>query len=97
MTISYTARVVVPADTLINLVGDESVILNLKSERYFGLDKVGSRMWAVLTTSDSIQAAFETLLGEYNVEADMLGKDLNNLLEVLVQHELIELASEQNQ
>ena len=56
MTISFSDRVTVPDDVLISQLQEETVILNLDSERYYGLDSIGTRMLAVLTTSDSIEA-----------------------------------------
>jgi hypothetical protein len=41
MTISFSDRVNVPDDVLISRLQEESVILNLDSERYFGLDEIG--------------------------------------------------------
>ncbi len=62
MSISFSDRVKIPDDVLISNLQEESVILNLDSERYYGLDDVGTRILSVLTTSDSIEAAYETLL-----------------------------------
>ena len=41
MTFSFDQKLTVTQDTLINVVEGESVLLNLKSENYFGLDPVG--------------------------------------------------------
>ena len=93
MTLSFTMRVSVPSDVLMReLLDSESVILNLESERYFGLDEVGTRMWTVLTTSESIQATFEVLLAEYDVDAELLRQDLYELIEKLVEHGLVEVS-----
>ncbi|MBL8189199.1 MAG: PqqD family protein [Acidobacteria bacterium] len=91
MSISFAAKIVVPPDTLINVIGEEAVLLNLKNEQYFGLDPMGTRMWNVLTTSDSVQTAFDVLLSEYEVTADVLRRDLTDLLEKLLAHGLVEL------
>jgi len=69
-------------------------LLNLKSESYFGLDQVGTRMWTLLTTSDSIQSAFEALLDEYDVSADKLRKDIQEFIEKLIANGLVEVAGE---
>ena len=45
MTISSAMRIAVAPDVMFRIVGDESVILHLKSETYLGLDPVGTRMW----------------------------------------------------
>ena len=91
---SFDQRVILPADVLISNVSGESVLLNLKSERYFGLDEVGTRMLSVLTESKSIQAAYETLLAEYDVEAEALRNDLVSLIDKLIDQGLMEVAAE---
>jgi len=84
MTISFSDRVNVPDDVLISRLQEESVILNLESERYFGLDDVGTRFLSVLTASESIEAAYQKLLHEYHVDGDVLRGDLLALVENLV-------------
>ena len=84
MTISFSDRVRVPDDVLISNLQQESVILNLDSERYYGLDDVGTRFLSVLTNSESIEAAYEKLAGEYDVDNQALREDLLALVEDLV-------------
>ena len=91
MSVSFNQKLVVTQDTLINFIEGESVILNLKSESYFGLDQVGTRMWTLLTTSDSIQSAYERLLDEYDVAADKLRADLSELIDKLLARGLLEV------
>ena len=94
MTISFRDRVKVPDEVLISGLQGESVLLNLESERYFGLDDVGTRMMSVLTNAPSIQAAYETLLEEYDVESEVLRNDLASIIEQLVEQGLVEIVSE---
>lgn len=94
MEISFAKRVAVAPDTLINVVGEEAVLLNLKNEQYYGLDVMGTEMWQVLTASGSISEAYEKLLSEYDVSAEVLEKDLNDLLEKLLSNGLVELQGE---
>lgn len=89
MQISFSDRVRVPDDVLISNLQEESVILNLGSERYFGLDDVGTRVLSVLSASDSIEAAYKSLLEEYEVEAVTLRQDLLSLVEELAAHGLV--------
>ncbi len=81
-------------DVMIREVGGESVILDLKTERYLGLNAVGTRMWQVLMQSASIQAAYERLLTEYEVAPAQLESDLRELLAGLVENALITIESE---
>jgi len=94
MSISFTERLILPEDVLVSNVEGESVLLNLNSERYFGLDDVGTRMLSVLTTSNSIQTAYEVLLEEYEVENETLRDDLAELIDRLVDQGLLEVAHE---
>jgi hypothetical protein len=93
MSISFNDRVKVPDDVLISRLQDESVLLNLESERYFGLDDVGTRFLSVLTSSDSIEAAYNTLSQEYDVNGHVLRQDLLALVENLVEQGLVQVSS----
>jgi coenzyme PQQ synthesis protein D (PqqD) len=84
MTISFSDRVRVADDVLISNLQEESVILNLDSERYYGLDNVGTRFLSVLDESESIEAAYEVLRDEYDVDAQSLRQDLLELIENLL-------------
>jgi hypothetical protein len=87
-------KVVVPANVLVRELDGESVLLNLNSECYFGLDEVGTRMWTLLTASESVQAAYEKLATEYDVDAEQLRQDLDSLIEKLVDQGLLEVHAE---
>ena len=88
----FSDRVKIPDDVLISKLQDESVILNLDSERYYGLDDVGTRMLSVLTTSDSIEAAYQTLVREYDVDRNALRRDLAELVENLLKHGILQIS-----
>ena len=89
MAISFSDRVTVPDDVLISNLQDESVILNLDSERYYGLDDVGTRFLSVLTSSESIETAYERLRDEYDVDPQVLRADLLTLIENLIDQGLL--------
>lgn len=93
MQFSFSDRVRIPEDVLISRLQEESVILNLDSERYFGLDDVGTRFLSVLTTSESIEAAYQSLLEEYDVDREVLRDDLLALIENLSQQGIIEVSA----
>ena len=90
MAISFTERVKVSPDVLFRVVGDEGVLVNLKTERYLGLNPVGTRMWNVLSSASSIQAAYDELLQEYEVEPTQLRADLQEFIDQLLSQQLIE-------
>jgi Coenzyme PQQ synthesis protein D (PqqD) len=89
--IVFTDRVVVPAHVMVRFLDSESVFLNLDTERYFGLDPTGTRMWQLLTAAANIEAAFQGLLGEFEVEPEALRADLVELVNKLVDNDLIQV------
>ncbi len=91
MAISFAQRVVVPDDVLVRELDGESVLLNLATDSYFGLDAVGTDMWRALIASDSIQAAYETILAEYDVAPETLRRDVAELVEKLAGNGLVQI------
>ena len=92
MSVSFTDRIRVPSDVLISQLQEESVLLNLDNERYYGLDDVGTRMLSVLTSSDSVQSAWLQLIDEYDVDREVLRQDLVSLIERLQEQGLVEVS-----
>jgi hypothetical protein len=84
MNISFETRVSIPLDVLVSELSGELVILNLDNESYYGLDEVGTHMWTALTTSETIQSAYDGLLAEYEVSEERLRHDLPDSLGKLI-------------
>jgi Coenzyme PQQ synthesis protein D (PqqD) len=80
---SFSDRVEVPKDVLVRFVEKETVLLNLDTECYYGLDETGTRMWQVVTAAPSIEEAYAELLSEFDVEAELLRQHFSDLLERL--------------
>ena len=91
MPISFKSKISVPNQVLVRTFQNESVLLNLDSESYHGLDDVGTRMWQALSQSENIQAAYESLLSEYEVNGATLQKDLEAFIENMVERGLVEV------
>src|SRR5882762_4898652 len=88
-SVAFSSRAQIASEVMIQEVGGEAVLLDLKTERYLGLNEVGTRMWQVLLESDSIQGAYDTLLAEYDVTPQQLEEDLRELLDRLLENALI--------
>ena len=83
--------VTTPPQVVSRPLDDETVLLNLETETYFGLDEVGTRMLEVLRGSATLGEAVAQLKSEYDVDEPTLRADLKVLLERLVANGLIEL------
>ena len=91
--VSLEAQVFVGEDVVSRELDGEAVILNLESGTYFGLDPVGTRIWALLQKNGSLRGTFETLLQEYEVAPNRLEEDLLRLVKELHTKGLLRLAS----
>jgi hypothetical protein len=67
----------------------ESVALNLQTEEYYGLDRVGTRMWQVLEEVGSVEEAYRLLLDEFAVEPEVLRRDLRAFVDQLATRGLL--------
>lgn len=73
----------------------ESVLLNLDTGTYFGLDAIGTRLWHLVAEHGSTELAVDTLLAEYDVEAPRLQKDVDALIGQLLTKKLLTTDAEQ--
>ncbi len=87
-----TMRVRPRTDILVAGTGAESVLLDLNAGRYFSFDEVGTRLWAALCFSGSIDAAVHQLLAEYDVEEARLRHDVLDWVRQLVDHGLADVS-----
>ena len=76
-----------------NLQG-ESVLLDLKSGVYFGLDAVGTRIWTLLQDHRDLQAVLQELLGEYEVSEETCARDLMDLVSAMEEKGLVQTESQ---
>ena len=67
----------------------EAVILNLDSGMYFGLDRVGTRIWQLIGQHGRIEPVVDVLLAEFDVAPDVLKGDVDRLLSSLVEKGLV--------
>jgi len=87
--VSFTDRAATPAHVLVRFVDRESVLLNLETEQYFGLDETGTRMWQLVTAAPNIDDAYRELLEEFDVEPELLRSNMMELLSRLVDSGLL--------
>ncbi len=82
-------RITIPSQVIAREVGDETVILDLASGTYFGLDPVGARIWQLMGEGKILSEICEVMLDEYEVSREELERDTMNLVQELVEQGLI--------
>lgn len=88
---NLTDKVTIPSQVMARQVGEETVILDLNSGTYFGLDPVGARIWTLLSEGKTAGEVCAVLLDEYEVEAERLQQDMSKLLDELVGRGLVKI------
>ena len=76
-------------EVLFQELDGETVLLNLRDERYYGLDDVGTRVWQLLGEHGDIERIVSTMLGEYDVEEATLRQDVEKLIAALLEVGLV--------
>ena len=71
-------------------VDGEMVLLDMDSENYFGLDSVGTDIWQAMQEKENLKEVLEELLKQYDVDEEVLEKDLLDFVVQLKENGLIE-------
>jgi hypothetical protein len=84
-------RVRIAEGVLSSPVAREAVLLELESGRYFGLNEVGAKVWRLLSEGAELEAVVAAVATEYEVDEAMVRRDLDRLLDQLVEAGLVRL------
>ena len=84
-------RFSVPTQVMSRLVGDETVLLDLQSGMYFGLDAVGQCIWDSVSGGETLAAAVDVVTAEYDVDVDQAKADAIEFVASLVERGLLEI------
>lgn len=87
--VDFISTVHVPPHVVFHDLAGEAVLLNLESGKYYGLDAVGTRMFALLKENGRLDITAHALYQEYDVAEEQLRGDLIKLVDDLVAHGLL--------
>jgi hypothetical protein len=88
------ARVRLPQHVVHRNFVAETVVLNLKTGQYHGLNPTAGRMLEALQQAPTVGATVAALAEEYGVEQEQIQRDLLALTRGLLERELIETVDE---
>jgi hypothetical protein len=89
---NLTDKITIRTQVMARTVGDETVILDLASGTYYGLDPVGARIWQLMAEGKALDQVCETMLDEYDVTREDLERDVLALVQTLLDKALVGLA-----
>jgi Coenzyme PQQ synthesis protein D (PqqD) len=84
------AKVTVPQSVVFRSFPTETVVLNLQTGKYHGLNPTAGKMLQALTEADSVRKAAATVAAEYDAPAETIEVDVCDLCENLLDRGLIE-------
>ena len=88
---NLSRKVIVPSQVLARDVGEETVILDLATGTYFGLNPVGARMWQLMADGKTLAETCDTIEAEYQAARPEIEQDLAKLVDELAARGLISL------
>jgi hypothetical protein len=84
-------RAALPEHVVHRGFAQETIVLNLRTGLYHGLNATAGHMLETITSSPSLDAAAERLAQEYGEPVERLREDLAGLVDDLLERDLIEL------
>lgn len=88
-----TSKITIEPEILYQALDDEAMLLHLPTERYFGLNGVGQRVWQLIEAGLGIDVIKQQLSSEYEVAPEILHRDIDTLLAQLAARGLIKVHS----
>jgi Coenzyme PQQ synthesis protein D (PqqD) len=85
------AEILFPDHVIFRNFARETVALNLQTGQFHGLNVTAGRMVELMQRVPRPRDAIAPLASEYGMPADQIGRDMTNLLELLLERELIEI------
>ncbi len=89
-TVGWEDVVCVAPSQVSSRVGDEVAILHMDKAVYYGLNPVGARIWELIQKPVAVRKVLETILEEYDVDAETAQRDLLEVVEQLLSTGLVE-------
>lgn len=90
MPLDIPSRVRIRDDVLYQYLQGETVLLDLASGTYYGLDSVGTRVWQGIEQHGQLNKVREAILNEYDVSEQQCDADLVDIIADLINKGLLE-------
>ena len=85
MALNLDQTVAVSEDAVFRELDGESVVLNLETGMYYGLDAVGTTAWRAIEPKGTLRQALTRVLAEFDAEPSTAETDLLELAAGLIE------------
>lgn len=85
-------KIKISEDVLIQDLVNESVILNMPTEHYYGLNVVGQYLWQMFSKYDDVEYVYNLALEEFDVKPEVLKSDMSSFIKELSDAGLVSIS-----
>ena len=96
MNFSFSDTLTTAPDVVYQEISGETVLLNLKTELYFGLNSMGTRVWECIQANSSTESIIKTLAEEFEESEDLIKSDVVNLIQKMDDFGLVLISPDSN-
>ena len=82
-------KLTIPPQVMSRLVGEETVLLDLASGTYFGVDGVAQRIWELIAEGKSLGQTTAVIVSEFDVDEAQAETDVLAFVSELVERGLL--------
>jgi hypothetical protein len=79
------------ADVVVQQMGDQTVLLHLRTNHFYQLNSTAARLWELLSAGYSLERIREQMLQEFDVDEIQLGHELQMILAALQKEDLVKV------
>lgn len=77
-------------DAIASSIGDDTVLLSLERNDYFGINPVGTRIWELLENAQPVTKLCQRLQEEFSVSPEECRTDVLDFLNMMAEDGLVE-------
>jgi hypothetical protein len=76
-------------DVLFQRLENDAVLLHMKTDRFYNLNRTGTRFWELLSEGHELVHIQELMLREFDVEPGILEKEIKDMIVSLEKEDLV--------
>lgn len=87
--ISLETKVTIPDTLFLQSVDDDTILLDINTQEYFSLNKVGTTIWDIMSKVNNLKEVKKEILKMYEVDEKQVESDILSFVEALDEKKLI--------
>ncbi len=89
VAVTVDTIVVQDSEPIPTTIEEETVVLSMRAGAYFGFNRIGTEIWAMLAQPRRVGEIFDRLLLAHDVDVDTMTRDVTAFLDALIKRRLL--------